>query len=91
VRLLPNGFQERKLKKLANISAKLFNEINFERRQQFFQQHHVDFNTTQDKYYEKYKEELGVNAQAIMKKNNEAWNSFFSLLKLKKEENCHHS
>ena len=32
VRLLPNGFQERKLKKLSNISAKLFNEINYERR-----------------------------------------------------------
>jgi putative transposase len=72
VRLFPNGFQERKLKKLANISAKLFNEINYERRQQFFQQNHVDFDTTQDKYYEKYKEELGVNAQAVMKKNNEA-------------------
>jgi len=31
------------------------------------------------------KEELGVNVQAAMQKNNEAWNSFFSLLKLKKE------
>jgi transposase len=86
VRLLSNGFQERKLKKLANITAKLFNEINYERRQQFFQQHHVDFNTTWDKYYEKYKDKLGsANAQAVMKKNNEAWSSFFSLLKLKKE------
>jgi len=86
VRLFPNGFQERKLKKLANITAKLFNEINYERRQQFFQQHHVDFNTTWDKYYEKYKDKLGsANAQAVMKKNNEAWSSFFSLLKLKKE------
>jgi len=33
VRLLPNGFQERKLRRLANISAKLFNELNYERRQ----------------------------------------------------------
>jgi len=31
VRLLPNGFQERKLRRLANTSAKLFNEINYER------------------------------------------------------------
>jgi len=85
VRLLPNGFQERKLKKLANTSAKLFNEVNYERRQQFFQQQRVDFKGTWDKYYEKYREELGVNAQAVMQKNNEAWNSFFSLLKLKKE------
>ena len=85
VRLLPNGFQERKLKKLANTSTKLFNEVNYERRQRFFQQQRVDFKGTWDRYYEKYREELGVNAQAVMQKNNEAWNSFFSLLKLKKE------
>jgi len=85
VRLLPNGFQERKLRRLANISAKLFNELNYERRQQFFRGEKVDFEGTWGKCYEKYKEELGVNAQAVMQKNNEAWNSFFSLLKLKKE------
>ena len=36
VRLFPNGFQERKLRRLSNISSKLFNELNYERRQQFF-------------------------------------------------------
>jgi len=85
VRLLPNGFQERKLRKLADASARLFNEVNYERRQQFFQQHQVDFKTTWDKYYEKYKGILGVNAQAVLQKNNEAWSSFFSLLNLKKK------
>jgi putative transposase len=85
VRLLPNGFQERKLKKLANTSAKLFNEVNYERRQQFFHGEKLDFKGTWDKYYEKYKNILGVNAQTILQKSNEAWNSFFSLLKLKKE------
>ncbi|MFP3297762.1 MAG: transposase [Thermocladium sp.] len=85
VRLLPNGFQERKLRRLANTSAKLFNELNYERRQQFFRGEKVDFEGTWDKCYEKYKEELGVNAQAVMQKNNEAWNSTFSLLKLRKE------
>ncbi|MFP3298263.1 MAG: transposase [Thermocladium sp.] len=85
VRLLPNGFQERKLRRLANISAKLFNEVNYERRQQFFRGEKVDFEGTWDKCYEKYKEELGVNAQAVMQKNNEAWNSTFSLLRLRKE------
>ena len=85
VRLLPNVFQGRKLRRLANISAKLFNELNYERRQQFFQPQRVDFKGTWDKYYEKYKNILGVNAQAVIQKNNEAWNSFFSLLKLKKE------
>ena len=83
IRILPNGFQERKLRRLANISAKLFNELNYERRQQFFHEKKVDFNTTWDKYYEKYKEELKVNAQAVMQKNNEAWSSFFSLIKKK--------
>ncbi|MFP3229961.1 MAG: transposase [Caldisphaera sp.] len=86
VRLLPNGYQKRKLRRLANISAKLFNELNYERRQQFFHEKKVDFNKTWNKYYEKYKEELKVNAQAVMQKSNESWNSFFSLLKLKKKE-----
>ncbi len=85
VRLLPNGYQERRLRRLANASAKLWNEVNYERRRQFFQQHLVDFKSTWDKYYEKYKGLLGVNAQAVLQKSNEAWNSFFSLLKLKKE------
>jgi len=85
VRLLPNGFQERKLRKLANISAKLFNELNCEKRQQFFQRQRVDFRGTWDKCYKKYKNALGVNAQAVLQKNNEARSSFFFLLKLRKE------
>jgi len=85
IRLLPNGFQERKLRKLADASARLFNEVNYERRQQFFQHQRVDFKSTWDKYYEKYKGILGVNAQTVLQKNNEAWSSFFSLLNLKKK------
>jgi putative transposase len=45
----------------------------------------VDLEGTWDKYYERYKGILGVNAQAVLQKNNEAWSSFFSLLKLKRE------
>jgi len=87
VRLLPNGFQERKLRRLADTSTKLFNEVNYERRQQFFREGRVNFKGTYDKYYGKYKDELGsANAQQVLNKNNEAWSSFFSLLKLKKEE-----
>ncbi|MFP3311507.1 MAG: transposase [Caldivirga sp.] len=85
VKLLPNGAQERKLRKLADATAKLWNELNYERRQQFFRREKVDFKGTWDKYYEKYKKILGVNAQAVMQKNNEDWNSFFSLLNLKKK------
>ena len=68
VSLLPNDFQERKLRKLANISAKLFNKLNYERRQQFYHKKKVDFKGTWDKYYNNYKEELKVNAQAVMQK-----------------------
>ncbi len=85
VRLLPNGSQERRLRRLASTSAKLFNEVNYERRQQFFHGEKVDLEGTWDKYYERYKGILGVNAQAVLQKNNEAWSSFFSLLKLKRE------
>ena len=86
VRLLPNGHQERKLRKLADACARLYNELNYERRQQFFNGEGVDFRATGDKYYEKYKGILGsANAQAVMQKNNEAWNAFFSLLNMKKE------
>jgi len=52
VRLLPNGFQERKLRRLANISAKLFNEVNYERRQQFFREGRVDFKGTYEVLWE---------------------------------------
>jgi len=86
VRLLPNGHQDRKLRKLADVTAKLYNELNYERRQQFFHNEGVDFKGTWNKYYEKYKGVLGpANAQAVIQKNNEAWNSFFSLLNLMKE------
>jgi putative transposase len=85
VRLLPNGSQERRLRRLANVSAKLWNEVNYERRRQFFNHQRVDFRGTWDKYYEKYKKILSVNAQAVLQKNNEAWNAFFSLLRLKKQ------
>jgi len=85
VRLLLNGYQERRLRRLANISARLFNELNYERRQQFFSGRGIDFKGTWDKYYGKYKNVLGVNAQAVMQKNNEAWNSFLHLLRLRRE------
>ena len=86
VRLLPNGAQERRLRRLADATAKLWNELNYERRQQFFSSEGVDFRNTESKYYEKYKGILGpANTQAVIRKNNEAWSSFFSLLNMKKE------
>jgi len=85
VRLLPNGYQERRLRRLADACARLWNEVNYERRQQYFSGNGVDFRGTWVKYYGKYKNVLGVNAQAVLQKNNEAWNAFFSLLNLKRE------
>jgi len=85
VRLLLNGFQGRRLRRLADACARLYNEVNYERRQQYFSGNGVDFRGTWVKYYEKYKGILGVNAQAVLQKSNEAWNSFFHLLRLKKE------
>jgi len=52
VRLLPNGFQERKLRRLADASAKLFNEVNYERRQQFFHEGRVNFKGTYEVLWE---------------------------------------
>ncbi|MFP3315708.1 MAG: transposase [Caldivirga sp.] len=85
VRLLPNGAQERRLRRLADACARLYNEVNYERRQQYFSGNGVDFRGTWVKYYGKYKRMLGVNAQAVLQKSNETWNSFFSLLRLKKQ------
>ena len=85
VRLLPNGAQHKKLMKIANAFAKMWNELNYERRRQWFEKKKIDFKGTEKKYYEKYQPILKVNAGRVIKLNNEAWRSFFELLKLKKE------
>jgi len=86
VRLLPSGAQERKLMRLADASAKLWNELNYERRQEWNGGQRVDLEGTERKYREEYKGVLGPhNTDAVIIKNNEAWGSFFSLLKSKKE------
>jgi len=86
VRLLPSGAQERKLMRLADLSAKLWNELNYKRRQQWNGGQRVDLEGTERKYREEYKGALGPhNADAVINKNNEAWGSFFSTLKSKKE------
>jgi putative transposase len=70
--------------------ASLFNELNCEKRQAFF-----NGELSPEKYYEidsKYyykllqvNEVLGVNAQAAIQKNDEAWSTFFKQLDLKKQ------
>ncbi|MCC6033561.1 MAG: transposase, partial [Desulfurococcaceae archaeon] len=46
----------------------------------------VDLKATYKEFYEKYKMLIGsATTQQVLNKNDEAWNSFFELLKLKKE------
>ncbi|MFP3219970.1 MAG: hypothetical protein RXR41_02315 [Candidatus Marsarchaeota archaeon] len=80
VHLLPNGFQERKLRGLTSISAKPFDELYCEGRQGFFRRREVDLEGAWSAHREKYKGKLGFNARAAVQKKGEAYSSFFSLL-----------
>ncbi|QOJ79311.1 transposase [Infirmifilum lucidum] len=85
VRLLPNKGEEGKLKLLCSLSARLWNEVNYERRRQFFSKKGVDMRGTYKTYYEKYKVLIGsATAQQVLNKNDEAWRSFFASLRKKK-------
>jgi len=86
LRLVPDRGSENKLKLLCSLSAKLWNEVNYARRRMFFEEKRVDLKTTYREFYERYKVLIGsATAQQILNKNDEAWRSFFSLLKAKKE------
>jgi len=86
VELIADKETENKLKLLCSLSAKLWNEVNYARRRMFFEKKGVDLRNTYREFYEKYKALIGsATAQQILNKNNEAWNSFFKSLKLRKE------
>ena len=86
LRLLPDRGSENKLKLLCSLSAKLWNEVNYARRRMFFEEKRVDLEATYKEFYERYKVLIGsATAQQVLNKNDEAWRSFFSLLKTKKE------
>jgi len=86
VRLVPGRDTEAKLKALCSLSSKLWNEVNYARRQQFFESKGVDLKATYREFYGKYKMLIGsATAQQVLNKNNEAWKSFFKLLKARKE------
>jgi len=85
VKLQPSKEQEKTLFKLADAGAKVWNRVNYLRRQQFFQEQIVDFNSTEKTVYEEFKREIGsATVQQIARKNAEAWRSFFSLLRKKR-------
>jgi len=86
LRLLPTKQQDKRLHKIAGTCSKLWNQINYARRKMFFEEKRVNIEETYKEFYERYKKVVGsVTTQQVLNKNNEAWNSFFKLLKLKKE------
>lgn len=65
---------------ILDASAALWNELTFDRRQAFFNEEDV-WRVNADEFRVKYKGVLGsTTAQQIIRKNDEAWRSFFSLL-----------
>jgi len=81
-KLRPTKEHERKLFRRADACACMWNQLTYKRRQSFFN-HQMDW--TSDEAYRHYKKLIGsATAQQIIRKNNEAWKSFFALLKKKK-------
>ncbi|MCG2880038.1 MAG: hypothetical protein L7G96_01790 [Vulcanisaeta sp.] len=85
VKLVVDKETYEKLRDLAVVTAKCWDEVNWLRMQQFKRRERVDFAETEKKVYEKYKHVLKVNAQQVARKNAEDWRSFFSLIKEKRE------
>ncbi|ASJ13222.1 RNA-guided endonuclease InsQ/TnpB family protein [Thermococcus thioreducens] len=85
VKLQPSKEQAKILSELADLGAKVWNRVNYLRRHQYFQEQIVDFNGTEKTVYEEFKKEIGsATVQQICRKNAEAWRSFFSLLRKKR-------
>jgi putative transposase len=87
LRLLPSESGHESLMDIGLTCARLFNEHNYEKRQAFFKgelkkRKNYEINS---KYYYKYNEVLGVNAQAAIQKNDEAWKAFYEQLDQKKQ------
>jgi len=85
LRLLPNGAQERKLRRIADAAAKLWNGLNYTRLMQFRASGRVDFKGTGHEFYHRYNVMLGVNAGQVVRLSNWAWKSFFETLRLYKQ------
>jgi len=85
LRLRPTEEQERALLNLCEMSAVLWNKLNYIRRQSFFEGR-FDWEEGIAELYNEFKPIIGAaTAQQIIRKNDEAWRSFFALLKLKGE------
>ena len=87
MRLFPNRYEQETLFDIGLACARLWNELNYEKRQAFFNGELSPGKRDEinKRYYHKYKEMLGVNAGQVINKNDEAWNAFFELLDLRKQ------
>lgn len=69
------------IKDLAIGCATLWNKLNYERRQAFFDKE-FEFENFKDEMYGEFKDWIGsATAQQIIRKNDSAWKSFLSLIK----------
>ena len=86
IELVVDEEAEKRLRRLCELSSKLWDEINHIKLKAWMEKKPIDFKGTYREFYEKYKPLIGaVTAQTIIRKNDGAWRSFFGLLKLKKE------
>jgi transposase len=68
------------LHRVLDASASLWNEVNYERRQQFFEDESV-WNADTGAIEGQYKGILGAaTTQQVIRRNSEAWRSFFACL-----------
>jgi len=85
LRLLPNGAEERKLRRIADAAARLWNELNYARLVQYRASGKVNFKDTEHEFYYRFNSVLSVNAGQVINLNNWMWNSFFKLSRLYKQ------
>jgi len=86
VGLIVDEETEKRLRRLCDLSSKLWNEINYTRLRMWLEKKGIDFEGTYREFYERYKPLIGsATAQTIIKKNNDVWMAFFRLLELRRE------
>ena len=86
VELIVDEEMEKKLRRLCDLSSKLWNVVNHIRLKMWREKRFIDFKATYREFYERYKPLIGaVTAQTIIRKNGNAWKTFFRLLELRRE------
>lgn len=81
--LQPTRRQDKILRSIGEGSASMWNKINYYRRQTMFGGDKIDWNVN---FYQEHNNIIGsAVSQQIIRKNMEAWKSFFALCKLKQQ------